>query len=106
DHVRPCNLKPRQRDLTPVLRRPVEPARGRADLLALDVAGVLQPLSKSAQTFGSSIRRCWMQEPDHPRCRGLRACCERRRRRSAAKKRDEFASLHVPTVSRDSNLAL
>jgi len=26
DHVRPCNLKPRQRDLTPVLRRPVEPA--------------------------------------------------------------------------------
>src|SRR6266403_3048675 len=26
DHVRPCNLKPQQRDLTPVLRRPVEPA--------------------------------------------------------------------------------
>src|SRR5216683_6796579 len=26
DHVRPCNLKPPQRDLTPVLRRPVEPA--------------------------------------------------------------------------------
>jgi hypothetical protein len=26
DHVRSCNLKPRQRDLTPVLRRPVEPA--------------------------------------------------------------------------------
>src|SRR6266446_5168188 len=26
DHVRPCNLKPRRRDLTPVLRRPVEPA--------------------------------------------------------------------------------
>src|SRR6266403_3484189 len=25
DHVRPCNLKPPQRDLTPVLRRPVEP---------------------------------------------------------------------------------
>src|ERR1700730_9014011 len=25
-HVRPCNLKLRQRDLTPVLRRPVEPA--------------------------------------------------------------------------------
>src|SRR6478735_8704848 len=25
-HVRPCNLKPQQRDLTPVLRRPVEPA--------------------------------------------------------------------------------
>jgi hypothetical protein len=24
--VRPCNLKPQQRDLTPVLRRPVEPA--------------------------------------------------------------------------------
>jgi len=30
-HVRPCNLKPQQRDLTPVLHRPVEPAvqRGR-----------------------------------------------------------------------------
>src|SRR5712671_7133339 len=26
DHVRPCNLKPQQRDLTPALRRPVEPA--------------------------------------------------------------------------------
>jgi hypothetical protein len=26
----PCNLKPRQRDLTPVLRRPIEPAGGRA----------------------------------------------------------------------------
>src|SRR6266436_1043855 len=26
DHVRPCNLKPPQRDLTPVLRRPVEPS--------------------------------------------------------------------------------
>src|SRR5947207_12522013 len=26
DHVRPCNLKPQRRDLTPVLRRPVEPA--------------------------------------------------------------------------------
>jgi len=26
DHVRPCNLKPQQRDLTPVLCRPVENA--------------------------------------------------------------------------------
>src|SRR5712671_6399869 len=26
DHVRPCNLKPQPRDLTPVLHRPVEPA--------------------------------------------------------------------------------
>src|SRR5712672_1792678 len=26
DHVRPCNLKLQQRDLTHVLRRPVEPA--------------------------------------------------------------------------------
>ena len=25
-HVRPCNLKPEQKDLTAVLRRPVEPA--------------------------------------------------------------------------------
>ena len=25
DRVRPCSLKPRQRDLSPVLRRPVEP---------------------------------------------------------------------------------
>src|SRR5450631_3659648 len=25
-HVRPCNLKPPRRDLTPVLHRPVEPA--------------------------------------------------------------------------------
>jgi IS30 family transposase len=26
DHVRPCNLKLQRRDLTPVLRRPIEPA--------------------------------------------------------------------------------
>jgi hypothetical protein len=31
--VRSFNLKPRQRDLTPVLRRPVEPAGGRADII-------------------------------------------------------------------------
>jgi hypothetical protein len=34
DHVRPCNLKPQQRDLTPVLRRPVEPAGQKTDICA------------------------------------------------------------------------
>src|ERR1700686_4717576 len=41
DHVRPCNLKPQQRDLTPVLRRPVEPApqqRTRSDCSGMSVS--------------------------------------------------------------------
>src|SRR5438445_13840817 len=31
-HARPWDLKPRQRNLTPVLRRPVEPATPKADI--------------------------------------------------------------------------
>src|SRR5258706_8949354 len=38
DNVRPCNLKPQQRDLTPVLRRPVEPAAKSGHMRANSIA--------------------------------------------------------------------
>src|SRR6266403_1147885 len=53
DHVRPCNLKPQQRDLTPVLRRPVEPApysHQRADIV-----GCLKRAKTGIRTMAHSI---------------------------------------------------
>ena len=41
-HVRPCNLQPEQRDLTPVLRRPVEPSG--AKRTARGARGCLWPI--------------------------------------------------------------
>src|SRR6267154_4889057 len=50
DHVRPCNLKPQQRDLTPVLRRPVEPApRKRTSRYARGMSGSCQQETHASQ---------------------------------------------------------
>jgi hypothetical protein len=51
DHERPCNLKPQQRDLTPVLRRPVEPAHQQRTSLGCSIPRNIQqpanvPLTK------------------------------------------------------------
>src|ERR1700686_3647892 len=45
DHVRPCNLKPQQRDLTPVLRRPVEPAAQNGHGAMSDLSPLCAPQS-------------------------------------------------------------
>jgi hypothetical protein len=58
DHVRPCNLKPQQRDLAPVLRRPVEPAGAKqtyAFLSLIVVAGLLLPRPVVAQPAQRSV---------------------------------------------------
>ena len=60
-------------------------------VLALDIAGVLQALAKSAQTVRERVRRCGVEEPDHRHRRLLRARRERprapRRRASAMNSR-------------------
>ena len=43
DHVRPCNLKPQQRDLTPVLRRPAEPAGAKRKITTRDEYFAFRP---------------------------------------------------------------
>ena len=50
DHVRPCNLKPQQRDLMPVLRRPVEPAVKTGKAQCEHIISALPPKADSSQT--------------------------------------------------------
>ena len=61
-------------------------------VLALDIAGLLQALAKSAQTVRACVRRCGVKEPDHRHRRLLRPRRERPRRRRAAEQRDELAA--------------
>jgi hypothetical protein len=63
------------------------------NVLALDIAGLLQALSKSAQTFRKRRKGCRAEIPHHRHRRLLRARRERPRRRSAAEQRDEFATM-------------
>src|ERR1035441_6496188 len=66
DHVRPCNLKPQRRDLTPVLHRPVELADnsgqkwilGRDGLSAIGVTdGVIgRPACRSLEIVGAALQ--------------------------------------------------
>ena len=61
------------------------------DILTLDIAGVLEALAESAQTFRVPVRRRRVKKPDHRHRRLLRARRERPRRRRAAEQRDELA---------------
>src|SRR5262245_20471451 len=86
-------------------RQPIELILGPAvfdrHVLALDIAGVFEPLAKSAQTIHQRVRRPAVEHPDHRHCGLLRLRTERpRRRRSrAAEQRDELASPHgLPSV--------
>src|SRR5262249_41813295 len=76
----------------------VRPAVFDCDVLALDMARLLQPLSKRAQTLPVVLERCGAEEADHRECRLLRARRKRPRRRTA-EQRDEFAPLHSITSS-------
>jgi len=71
----------------------VSPAVFDRHVLALDVAGVLQALTKSAQTIGEPIRRCGVEKSDHRHRCLLRPCRDRPRRRRPAEQRDEVAAL-------------
>src|SRR5207247_744760 len=62
------------------------------DVLALDIAGLLQATVKLPQTVRVHVRRCGVEEPDHRHHRLLRAHRERPRRGCAAEKSDELAT--------------
>src|SRR2546421_13033392 len=74
DHVRPCNLKPRQRDLTPVLRRPVEPAteNGHRGVLREDVVLLTHPTLRRAQSLVAARDRSFQSLPCF--CQFIRMC--------------------------------
>jgi hypothetical protein len=53
--VRPCNLKPQQRDLTPVLRQPVEPAGAKQTSAKATGSMGFTPPPSHAPAFGKVI---------------------------------------------------
>src|ERR1035437_4961521 len=65
DHVRPCNSKPQQRDLTPVLHRPVELAansgqthRSKQHLYPITSSAMeSSPSGASLQSFSAALAR-------------------------------------------------
>jgi hypothetical protein len=61
-------------------------------VLALDITGVFEALTKSAQTLRLAVGRYGAEEPDHWHRQLLRARCNRPHRR-AAEERDELAPL-------------
>src|SRR5262249_6308147 len=63
-------------------------------VIALDIAGVLEALAKSAQTVLNSLRRSVIKEADHRHRRLLRARREWTRGDRAAEQRDELAPFH------------
>src|SRR5262249_40058003 len=77
----------------------VRPAVFDCDVLALDMARLLQPLSKRAQTLHVVLKRCGAEEADHRECRLLRARRQRPRSGRAAEERDEGAPFHSMTSS-------
>jgi hypothetical protein len=56
--VRPCNLKHQQSDLTPVLRRPVEPAGEDRKVVSDDQNAAIDPLQKSGHQSFCDAQRC------------------------------------------------
>src|SRR5262249_31716805 len=62
------------------------------DILTLDIAGVLEALTESAQTLHIPVRRRGVKKTDHRHRRLLRPRPERPRRRRAAEQRDELAA--------------
>jgi hypothetical protein len=63
-------------------------------VLALDIAGLLQALAKSAQTVRSRLSRSVFEVPDHRQGCLLRARRERPSDCRAAEQRDELATFH------------
>ena len=69
------------------------------DILALDEAGLLQPLTKSTEALCVPVRRLTVEKPNHRHPRLLRPHGQRLRRCCAAEQRDELAALHSITSS-------
>src|SRR5262245_17125330 len=60
------------------------------NVLALDIAGILEASAEGAYALRKHVRRRGVEEPDHRHRRLLRARRKRPRRRSAAEQRDEL----------------
>jgi len=84
-------------------RQPIELVLGPPvfdhDILALDVAGLLQALAKRAQALREPVRRYAAEEANHRQDALLRARRERPRRRRAAEQCNERAASHSITSS-------
>src|SRR5215472_908648 len=82
--------------------QPIQLALGPAvfdrDVLALRVAGILEPLAKRPQTIAIAVRRLAVEEPDH-RHRGLLRPRRERPRGRCAENSEQCAALHSMTSS-------
>src|SRR5262249_11029155 len=76
----------------------VSPAVFDREVLALDIAGVLEALAESAQPTRIALGRLGVEEPDHRHSRLLRSRRKRPCRRNA-EKRYKLAPLHSITSS-------
>ena len=65
------------------------------DVLAIDIAGIGQPLLEIGQTSARLVSRCQVNKSDHRQRRLLCVRRDRPCRRRAAKRDDEFSSLDV-----------
>ena len=70
---------------------PVRPTIFDGHVLALDITGVFEALTKSAQTLRVAVGRYGAEEPNHRHCL-LRTRRERPRDGRAAEQRDELAA--------------
>src|SRR5258707_1271732 len=77
----------------------LSPANGRAHVLALDIPGVFESLTKCAQTVRVRVRRCWVEKADHRHRWLLRARRKRPRSSRAAEQRVEIAPSHRLALS-------
>src|SRR5262249_45800341 len=75
------------------------PAVFDCEVLALDVARLLEALAKCRQTARHRLGRSGVEEPDHRLRRLLRAGSQRPRGRRAAEQRYEHAAVHSITSS-------
>src|SRR5262245_1764378 len=91
------NEIPRQRRQPVVVTLP--PAVFDCEVLALDVARLLEALAKCRQTARHRLGRSGVEEPDHRLRWLLRAGSQRPRGRRAAEQRDELAPLHHSITS-------
>src|SRR5262245_21156989 len=77
------------------------------DVLAVDIADLFQPLSKTAQKFGGHVERSRVEPADNWHPSLLRPRRERPCGRRAAEQRDELAPPHhsMTSSARASNMA-
>src|SRR5262249_2016273 len=76
------------------------------EVLALNIARLPQPLTKSAQWIAERIGRLAVKVPYHRHRRLLRARRERPRGRRAAEERHQCAAIHSITLSARSRIAV